>query len=197
MTAQELFDQLIPRLNCATPITVTFLDAINQTAAIIANRLVNEWGSDLVREETVLEFSAGNGIGSLPDGYLGVADDPYIAGTTNTLVVAGAGASKNNQAPGSPSMYAILRNTIKLIPTPELNTRVVFEFFARPVPLTGMGDDLPFYGAMDFVIMDALLRIGAVGGFATAMPDYKYITDLVDDIARRRTPKKVSWKYSK
>lgn len=196
MTGLELFNKLTARLG-KSEINLDFLTAINATTGVIAKRLWNN-RSDFLRSDFSVAFTADNPDVTLPAGFLGFVERPYVVvGTTQSRVAPLPPETDNAfTATGTPQYYE-MRGTVlaKLYPTPSANGTMKGKYFAKPTDLTALSGTIPFGGFFDDVYLDALLMVAQQGMFVVATPLFdQTMSKQVDITISSRAPRRVTWR---
>jgi len=205
LTAEALFESLLPRLAAARP-NVSFLSALNGAIGVICDHL---WSSrsDLLKTDYSVSVSAGLGAFNYGDAlsgggtFLGMDDEEFPAifeengNFIRHLTPLPMGERYSLKTPGVPLRYVLRGLTMSLFP---INTNAVIvkgECYARPAGITQMSCELPFYGMFDTSILpDATLAIARAGMAAVVDQAFKRMVGVqVDAVVPRRAKKNVGW----
>jgi hypothetical protein len=168
MTVIELMGIVLPRVT-GTP-TCTLFEALRELLAIISNRLLLA-RSDLLREELSVNFSSTRANVTLYPEFQSMSERPYVVGK-RPLNPLGRMDKSSLQTPGEPKYYDMVGKTLWLYPPPDANVTVKIPAFVRPVTLTEMDEDLPFFGDLDTVFVEGCVGLLSLGLGAVADPNF-------------------------
>lgn len=171
MTTGELFAILLPRLT-KEPATDSFLNGVNNAISVISRRLILR-NSSLMQAPYSISFSANTASSSLPDGYAGFVPDapPSISGTH--LVPLPPFKYGTFSSTGTPEYYDTRQGQLTLYPTPSAAVTVIGLYQARPSRLTTMSDDLPWYGALDDLLGEAMIALSKTGQWGSITVEWE------------------------
>jgi hypothetical protein len=199
LTVGELFESLIDRLAGTEPVEDLY-SAIRITTDFLAHRLFLN-GSQLLRQELTLSFPEGVNTAILPSGILGTIEPPFILhvegtpGGDNLTPLPHGGRACYAGRTGKPERYEIVRNVLRLFPTPDQAYTVTFEASITPDHPTAPSDVLPFDSIFDYVYREMVILVMLQGGGAVLQAD-GFLKLTLDALDRNRTNRTVRWRYS-
>lgn len=190
MTAQELFDTLLPRLASAAPPSDTFIGALNNAIDVISRRLMYRRSQLLIKNATD-DIAVGDEAVALPPDYCGFDGRPKVGNTDLTMLP--PGMRNTFDSPGSPQYYDLIGGRLNIYPTAVAAATIKYSYFARPEKLTQLADDIPWYGLLDSIIGEALVEIGRTGQWSSVTAQWElFIGRQVDLLLRMYAPGEVT-----
>lgn len=175
MTAGELLNILLPRLS-KEPSADTFIGALNNAILVVTRRLLYR-KSSVLKEEYSTTFGANTASATLPEGYLGFCLDAPPSVSGKPLCPLPPFKYGTYSETGTPEYYDIRGGKMNLYPTPAEAVVVKALFFYRPVRLTSMSDDLPWYGLLDDLLGEAIAVIAKTGQWGAITAEWEALVN--------------------
>lgn len=171
MTANELFNILLPRLS-KEPAVDSFLGGLNNAILVVARRLLYR-KSSLLKESYSCSFSANTAIAALPEGYMGFCPDAPPTASGRSLFPLPPFKYGTYSEAGAPEFYDTRSGLLNIYPTPSEAVSVAGLYFKRPDRLVTMSDDIPWYGAIDDLLGEAILVMAKTGQWGSLSAEWE------------------------
>lgn len=201
MTVTELLQQVMPRLASkpadATSM-LTFVDAAQAVSDMITRRLWKRRSDLLKTAWTSANLDADTDVCSvsLPSGFLGFVEHPYISGYSDYLLPLPENSRQIYTDKGHPVYYEITGTTLTLYPPPIIDVVLKGIYFASPTALTALSGTIPFGGLFDSVFRDAVIPVANKGIYLAADPVFEAAVNThVDGILSLRGHRTPKWVY--
>lgn len=200
MTLDQLLQAILPKYGTEIP-RGTFLDGVNAVQDVIAQHL---WlsNADLLRTSYEDTLDAETAQLTLPSGTLGLVDGewPWLSNAELTpgrpLMPLPSWLRHTFTEMGQPRYFELRKLSLTVFPTPELESTVKLELFARPDALTALSDELAWDGMFDQVFVEAVPRFNVIGGMITVTAEVEaFIHQRVDLLVNHRPAKAIVWRY--
>lgn len=195
MALQDVLDKVLGRVSRQGIVAeYSFMDAANAVQQIITRRLLLK-KSDLLLEDFTAAIVAPASTFTLPTGFKGFAERPYLSGTSTHLMTLPRELRSQLTTPGTPKFYEMRGTTVKLFPTPSANVTVVGVYYKEPTAFTTLTATMPFGGLADDIFVEGITRL-AVTGMKTAIdPEFlAMIYNQLEEILSSRAPRQVYFK---
>jgi hypothetical protein len=186
MTVQDLLDQILPRIQGDTG-GASIYDALNATITIINNRL---WAkkSDLARKGFEVTMTLNVATVTMPADFLGLAEQPYVDGTSSTLSPLPTGSRASFTQTGTPAYFELEDKTLTLFPTPEKTGKVKGKYFYSQAAFDELTDVIPYGNVFNEIIKDTVLQVLNVGMAITADKNFQLsLIQSVDELIGNRS----------
>lgn len=170
MTVDELFGQVLPRLNDKPQCSI--IDAVRRANTIICNRLAVK-RSTLLRENATATIAAGDESFPIRAAggrvFLSVAGEPYYtdAGKRKYIKPFDAALAIPDTA-AAPRYYERVGRRINVYPTADAEYTITIPVNAVPVAPAEMTEDIPFDGLFDDAYLEAVYGVMLNGTSAVA-----------------------------
>lgn len=181
MTVEQLAQLVIQRIDGQPQCAV--LDAVSEVQRIIVARLFH-WRDKSLHATKSLYISAGQSTASLPDGFLGLRNRPYIVLSGVRITLKQARTSRPVD-PGTPFCYDLSSSQISVFPPVDVGTYLNLDCFLSPAVPATLDDDLLFTGLFDSIFLDGCTRLAQQGRLL--LSDAAFLNSLqghVDGLAK-------------
>lgn len=189
MTAQELLDDVLPRLTETAG--VDFLQALNAALRSIGKRLASR-RSDLSKSLVTLDYFAGDEAIALSAVILGFSENPVANLGTGTVTLTPLAAEERESLTrlGEPRRFELLGASLCLYPYPATDGTVTGMAFCLPQTVTVLNKMLPWHGLFDDLLREVVCKVMAVGLVYTATVDFDaLVSKEVDQLLTLRSPR--------
>lgn len=193
-TLQDTLDLVLQRAsNLKMVAKVPFMSAANMALDIIYKRLLIR-KSDLVKESFTISIVANTNSYALPDDFNGFAERPYFSGETILLNPLPPEERMRLTTASTPRFYEIKGTTLYLFPTPSTTFTLMTEYVKKSTAFTSLADAVPFNGLIDWLFVEAILKIADGGMGVIADPVFRQsLYSQLEEILPFRSPKQVSF----
>lgn len=144
------------------PIETSIVSGPLQIASVTADTIT------LALNDTITAASAGSAVkisalpsfGYLPYDFNGLIGPINIDGLKRTLPpLPSRDVELTYSGAGSPLFYKLRGNQLHVVPQTRADIVIVGDYYKRPLAITHMNQYVPFYGTMDSVIQEVMVRV--------------------------------------
>jgi hypothetical protein len=179
-TVEQIFDQVIGRINAAPGFTI--FEAINKITNLIFKQL---WylKSDLACSDVSILFATGNQAMSVPATFMGLKSKPFIQGVGElSPIISGTEYSYYGKT-GTPDRYKLQQGMLHVFPTPAKPTVIKCPYFRFPGEVSAMSDVVPYTGQFKQLFMEGIVKISSQGmAFVEDQSFAAFINDEINKI---------------
>lgn len=197
-TVQTILDKVIDRIGgSGLPVTVNFLDAANAVLQVITKRLLIK-KSDFLREDFTGTVTNAVPYFTLPTGFKGFAEKPYLSGTTQFLWPLPPEARAFLTTAGTPRYYELRGTICKVFPSPTASTTVVGLYYKEPTAFSDFTSSMPFGDLANDIFVEGIIRVCIEGLKIVVEPEFLgMMYSQIEEVLPSRTPRQVTWKCVK
>jgi hypothetical protein len=172
MTVQEVFNQVLPRLQ--GPALCTIFEALREVQGIIAGRLLLKRSELLVQDpEAELYFAAGEQRAELPEDFRALFERPYVSAGAALKPLPGPASAQASLAAGPPKYYQVIGRVLRIFPVTDAAYTVLVPYYGTPPIPESLADELPYYGEFDDVLVEGCVAV--LTGGLTVVADRAFV----------------------
>lgn len=202
-TLQSILNQVLEQL-VALKITpkMSFYNAINVVQDLMVRRLVTIKSELLFSLETSEQIAASGSTCTLPFGFIGFKEKPYISGLKYARLTPLLPETREDfTEPSTPLYFEVTGRTLTVYPPTKTAIYLKLPVYKKPDKITALRvisppADIytPFNGLADTMLVDGTLRVLAEGVALLTDPGFiKEINSYVEEILPAHMGQRISW----